>query len=104
MNVVIDDQLKKDALEIEKSIQYLRSQITYVINQYSNSSDVNQKEILKKYADDLKTIRTTLVQAVIQQKEMEKLFNDAAKEIDEIENYNKKLVSEHELDPAILEK
>lgn len=104
MNVIIDDQLKRDALEMEKGIQYLKNQITYVINQYSKSSDVNQKEILKKYADDLKAIKEALVQAVIQQKEMEKLFKDAAKEIDEIENYNKKLISEHGLDPSILEK
>lgn len=103
MNVIIDPQLIKDAAEIEKGIEFIENQMHAVINKYGKTSEHNQKEILEKYMDFLKETKMGLVEFLVQQKEMEKLFSDAEKEINEIQDYNKELVSKYQLDPGVLD-
>lgn len=101
MNVEINSKLLEDSAKIEIGINYLQNQISYVINRYTEKN-VDQKDALKKYTDDLAKIKSELVEYLGQQRELDKMMKEAESEMNVMQDNLETIIIENniQIDPS----
>lgn len=103
MNVVINEQLINDSQRIDSGIRRLQNKLSDVIDGITDNN-ADPMVIIQKYKDELAEIKTDLKEFLHQQKEFDRTVQNAEKEILTMAEEVKKIMIQHNIDEADLEK
>lgn len=103
MNVVINEQLINDSQRIDSGIRRLQNKLSDVIDGITDNN-ADPMVIIQKYKDELAAIKTDLKEFLHQQKEFDRTVQNAEKEILTMAEEVKKMMIQHNIDEADLEK
>lgn len=96
MNVVISEKLIEDSQRIDIGIRQLQSKLSNVIDGITDEN-ADPVAILQKYKDELTAIKTDVVEFLEQQKEFDRMVQNAEKEISTMSEEVKKMLNQHNI-------